>query len=95
MNGDHKGELLAIWSLAVIVIVAALVASGNAPDWARSVLGTADDAKGSDILVGGLMAALPMLINALRNMGQARAMQSMVNMLGKSAPIPADTEAPE
>ena len=87
-GSDHRGELLALWSLSVIVIIAALIASGNAPVWARSVLGMSDDAKGSDILVGGLMAALPMLINAMRNMGQARAMMAMVDRLGKSTPMP-------
>jgi len=83
---DHTGELLALWTLAVIVIIGALIASGNSPAWASAVLGTKDDAKGSDILVGGLMAALPMIINAIRNMGQARAMMAMVDQLGKSAP---------
>jgi uncharacterized membrane protein len=84
---NQRGELWALWSLAVMVIIGALVASGNAPGWASKVLGTADEAKGSDILVGGLMAALPMLINAIRNLGQSRAMQAMVDQLGQSAPI--------
>lgn len=68
-------ELLALWSLAVLVII---TSAGIAIFAAKS--------ESSSIVIGGLMAAVPMLINSIRNLGQSRAMQTMVDALGNSVP---------
>jgi hypothetical protein len=78
-NPLHKWELMALWTLAVIVVVGSIYVATLAAGKAHS------DTYG--IVIGGLMAALPMLINAMRNIGQAQAMQSMAEQLGNSAPI--------
>ena len=46
-----------------------------------------DNSQTHGIVIGGLMAALPLLINSIRNIGQTQAMQSMADQLGKSAPV--------
>ncbi|MGL4640540.1 MAG: hypothetical protein ACRCVX_12530 [Shewanella sp.] len=81
MNNAHRHELWALWLLAVVVIggsiyIATLSANGSEGH---------NDTHG--IVIGGLMAALPMLINAIRNIGQAQTMQSMAEQLGNSSPV--------
>ena len=74
MKQRHVGELLALWSLAVLVIIACVY--------------VVKEGKGesASIVIGGLIAALPLLINSIRNIGQAKAMQTMADALGNSAP---------
>ena len=79
MNQRHFGELLALWSLAVLVIVAATMITL----WPPLPAGNRETAS---IIVGGLITALPILINSIRNIGQARAMQTMADALGSSMP---------
>ena len=78
-NPLHRWELIALWSLAVLVI------SGSI--YIATLAGKATQSETYGIVIGGLMAALPMLINAMRNIGQAQAMQSMAEQLGNSTPV--------
>ena len=84
----HGWELAALWSLAVIVIIGSIFVAGLG-DFGIAILGdkAPDNSQTHGIVIGGLMAALPLLINSIRNIGQSQAMQSMVNQLGKSAPV--------
>jgi uncharacterized membrane protein len=98
MNDKHGLELFALWSLALTVIagsiyVASLAAAATATDNSQT----------HGILIGGLMAALPMLINAIRNIGQSQtmtamavqqgdAMKSAVDQLAASSPRPVADE---
>lgn len=79
MSKGTGWELLALWSLAVLVVVGSI--------YITRIPGTADHSETPGIVIGGLMAALPMLINAIRNIGQARTMQQMAEQLGQSSPI--------
>ena len=74
-NPLHRWELIALWSLAVLVI------SGSI--YIATLAGKTTQSETYGIVIGGLMAALPMLINAMRNIGQAQAMQSMAEQLKK------------
>jgi hypothetical protein len=89
---NHGWELFALWSLAVIVIVGSIFVAGLG-DFGIAILGgdAPDNSQTHGIVIGGLMAALPLLINSIRNIGQNQAMQSMADQLGKSAPV---AEAP-
>lgn len=78
-NPLHKWELLALWSLSVAVVVGSIYVATLAASKTQS--------ETYGIVIGGLMAALPMLINAMRNIGQAQAMQSMAEQLGNSTPV--------
>lgn len=82
MSQRHTGELLALWSLAALVVVSAVYVVKTTQGEAAS------------LVIGGLMTALPILVNAIRNIGQAKAMQSMADALGNSTPAPAQTETP-
>ena len=81
-NPLHKWELLALWTLAIGVIYGSIYVATLAASKTQS--------ETYGIVIGGLMAALPMLINAMRNIGQAQAMQSMAEQLGNSTPVVAD-----
>ena len=84
----HGWELAALWSLAVIVIIGSIFVAGLG-DFGLVALGAdaPDNSQTHGIVIGGLMAALPLLINSIRNIGQTQAMQSMADQLGKSAPV--------
>lgn len=82
MNQRHTGELLALWSLAVLVV-------GSSVYVVKTGQGEA-----ASIVIGGFMTALPILVNAIRNIGQAKAMQTMADALGNSTPVAAQTETP-
>ena len=96
MNKNHGWELAALWSLAVIVIAGSIFVAGLG-DFGLSMIGVdaapRDNSQTHGIVIGGLMAALPLLINSIRNLRQSQAMQSMVEQLGKSAPV-SDSNAP-
>lgn len=79
MNPLHKWELAALWTLAGGVIFGSIYVATLASKQSQS--------ETYGIVIGGLMAALPMLINAMRNIGQAQAMQSMAEQLGNSTPV--------
>jgi len=81
MNPLHKWELAALWTLAGAVIFGSIYVATLASKQSQS--------ETYGIVIGGLMAALPMLINAMRNIGQAQAMQSMAEQLGNSTPASA------
>lgn len=85
---SHWLELAALWSLSVIVIVGSIFVAGLG-DFGVALLGSKapDNSQTHGIVIGGLMAALPLLINSIRNIGQTHAMQSMADQLGKSAPV--------
>ena len=78
-NPLHRWELAALWSLASGVIFGSI--------YVATLAGKAEQSETYGIVIGGLMAALPMLINAMRNIGQAQAMQSMAEQLGNSTPV--------
>ena len=82
MNPLHKWELAALWTLACGVISGSIYVATLASKQTQS--------ETYGIVIGGLMAALPMLINAMRNIGQAQAMQSMAEQLGNSSPAHLD-----
>jgi hypothetical protein len=83
----QKWELAALWSLAVIVITGSIFVAGISELF--DVAGGVDHSQTHGIVIGGLMAALPMLINSIRNIGQSQAMQAMADQLGQSAPVTA------
>ena len=87
MNSQHKHELWALWSLALAVIGGSIYVARLAG------IGTGDS-QTHGIVIGGLMAVLPMLVNAIRNIGQAQAMQTMAEQLGQSAPAPQPPPGP-
>ena len=77
MKEVHGKELLALWSLAAAIVA--------------GVMWLAMDGTDKDVLLGvfGLFGpVLNSVINSIRGLGQSRAMQSMVDQLGKSAPAP-------
>lgn len=83
-NPLHPWELAALWSLAIVLIIgsiysAQLAIQGESTEHSQTI----------GIVIGGLLAALPMVINAMRNIGQAQAMQSMAEQLGNSQPVDA------
>lgn len=78
-NPLHPWELAALWTLAIGVIYGSIYVATLASKQTQS--------ETYGIVIGGLMAALPMLINAMRNIGQAQAMQSMAEHLGNSTPV--------
>lgn len=88
-NKLHFWELVALWTLAVSVIGGSIMVAQMATAQAEG----RSDTHG--IVIGGLMAALPMLINAIRNIGQAQAMQSMAEQLGQSTPAPTKPGVPK
>lgn len=83
---QRKLELAALWSLAVIVILGSIFVG-------YMVTGK-EEGQTPGIIIGGLMAALPMLINAIRNIGQSQAMQEMASQLGQSVPV-SDSSVPQ
>lgn len=86
---NHSLELAALWSLAVIVIIGSIFVAGLG-DFGLLVIGgdkVPDNSQTHGIVIGGLMAALPLLINSIRGIGQNHAMQTMADQLGKSAPV--------
>lgn len=92
---NHEWELAALWSLSVIVIFGSIFVAGLG-DFGIALLGgkAQDNSQTHGIVIGGLMAALPLLINSIRNIGQSKAMQSMADQLGKSAPV-GDPSSPD
>lgn len=78
-NGKNV-ELAALWSLAVLVIIGSIYVAVMAGK-------TKAESETFGIVIGGLMASLPMLINAIRNIGQAQVIQSMSEKLSNSTPI--------
>lgn len=78
MMRDTRLELLALWSLAVLVILGSI--------YVGYMVTGKEEGQTPGIIIGGLMAALPMLINAIRNIGQSQAMQEMASQLGQSVP---------
>jgi uncharacterized transporter YbjL len=85
---QHGLELAALWSLALVVIAGSIYVASLAEQ------SEVDHSQTHGILIGGLMAALPMLINAIRNIGQSQAMQSMAEQLGQSTPITQAAQVP-
>jgi hypothetical protein len=80
-NRLHPWELAALWSIAVLLIAGAIYTAGIE---VRN--GKGEHSQTIGIVIGGLMSVLPMVINAMRNIGQAQAMQSMAEQLGNSSP---------
>ena len=87
MTGAHRfWELAALWSLSVLVILGSIFVG-------YMVTGK-EEGQTPGIIIGGLMAALPMLINAIRGIGQSQAMQAMAEQLGQSVPAANDNPQP-
>ena len=66
-------EIGSLVVMGLAIVVATVIISqrgGNAPD----------------VAIGGLVAVLPLVIQAIRNTGQSQAMQSMVDHLARSQP---------
>lgn len=84
---NHRNELWALWALAIAVIAAALVAGY----WAQQ---SEKLSEATTILITGFTTVLPSIINALRNLGQSRAMQSMADHLGNSTPAAKQDDPP-
>lgn len=80
MSEIHGKELLALWSLAMALIGAVVALALLGPDNANSIHST---------VIAGLAPCLPIAFNSIRNIGQSRAMQSMAEQLGQSAPTSA------
>lgn len=80
VSNSKNVELASLWSLAVLVIIGSIYVAVIAGR-------TKADSETFGIVIGGLMAALPMLINSIRNIGQAQVIQNMTEQLSKSAPI--------
>jgi hypothetical protein len=78
MNNQRKHELWALWSLAVVVISGSILVA-----W---MITGKEEGQTPGLLIGGLMTTLPMLVNAIRNIGQSQAMQEMASQLGQSVP---------
>ena len=73
-------EIVLLWSLAVGVIYGSI--------YVAELAGKSEAQNETfGIVIGGLMASLPMLINAIRNIGQAQVIQNMSEQLSKSSPI--------
>lgn len=82
MNKEHRlgWELGALWSLAVVLVSGAVFVV-----WLTQSGEVKADIAG--IVINGLMLALQQTVNSIRNLGTSRAMQTMVEQLGNSAPI--------
>ena len=78
MKDLHGKELLALWSLAMAIIGSVVGLAILGPDNANSIHST---------VIAGLAPCLPIAFNSIRNIGQSRAMQTMVDQLGKSTPV--------
>jgi hypothetical protein len=81
-NPLHPWELAALWSIGLVLIAGSIYCAGLAVKAENG-----DHSQTIGIVIGGLLAALPMVINAMRNIGQAQAMQSMAEQLGNSRPV--------
>ena len=70
-------DLLVLWSLATLLIVAQVAVLYFA--WGKP--------ETTGLVIGGFNTVLPIVINSIRNIRQSQAMQSMVDALGNSAPV--------
>ena len=75
---NHGWELAALWSLAMSIVGSMVWLALSANGDLSSIHGT---------VITALSPVLPMAFNSIRNIGQSRAMQSMADQLGKSAPV--------
>lgn len=75
---SHGWELAALWSLAMSII-------GSMVWMAFQSGGSVNSSHG--VVIAALSPVLPMAFNSIRGLGQTRAMQTMVDQLGKSAPV--------
>lgn len=74
----HGWELAALWSLATLIIVSMV--------WlAYESNGEVNSSHG--VVIAGLAPMLAVAFNSIRGLGQSRAMQSMADQLGRSAPV--------
>lgn len=85
MIGENKWELAALWSLAMATIGGAIYIA-SLVDRSQS---QADHSQIHGLVIGGLMSAFPVIINAIRGVGQSKAMQMMAEQLGASTPLQA------
>lgn len=75
---NHGWELAALWSLAMVIVISMVklaFASGGSVNSSHGVV------------IAALSPMLAVAFNSIRGLGQSRAMQSMVDTLGRSAPV--------
>lgn len=77
---QRRHELWALWSLGVVVIAGAIIVI-----W---MMTGKEESQTHGIVIGGLLAVLPMIVNAIRGIGQSQAMQTMAEGLRDSTPVP-------